>query len=106
MSGFYSGTFTSGEIKNANDGEYVFIQDPINLNDLIEKNYDIVKFESIKEMRLSEFGEYYFRYIGDKIKLLRNQELITYLQTQEKEMQPYYDKDKIKSLGTIKQSNK
>lgn len=106
MSGFYSGTYASSEIKNAMMVNMFLYRDPINLNDLIEKNYDIVKFESIKEMRLSEFGEYYFRYIGDKIKLLKNQELITYLQTQEKEMQPYYDKDKIKSLGTIKQSRK
>ena len=100
ISGNYSGTYASIITENANESEYVFLGD--NLADAIKFNDNSVEFDSIRKKRLSSTGKYYLRgNSGTDLTRLVNEDLISYLQKEEKKGHSDFDEDEFEKASDI-----
>lgn len=100
LSGNYNGTYASFINKNANEEDYVFLGD--NLEDALKVNDNKVDFIAIRKKRISSTGKYYLR--GDNgtiLSKLINEDLITYLQNNDKKGQPDFDEDEFEKTSDI-----
>lgn len=94
LSGNYSGIYASFINKNANEEEYVFLED--NLEEAVKFNDNRVIFNAIREKRLLSTGKYYLRGdSGTDLTKLVNQDLITYLQKGDKDKQLDFDENEF-----------
>lgn len=100
LSGNYNGTYASFINKNANEEDYVFLGD--NLEDALKVNDNKVDFIAIRKKRISSTGKYYLR--GDNgtiLSKLINEDLITYLQNNDKKGQSDFDEDEFEKTSDI-----
>ncbi len=100
LSGNYNGTYASFINKNANEEDYVFLGD--NLEDALEVNNNKVDFIAIRNKRISSTGKYYLRGDnGTSLSKLINEDLITYLQNNDKKGQSDFDEDEFEKTSDI-----
>lgn len=100
LSGNYNGTYASFINKNGNEEEFVFLAD--NLADAIKINDNSVNFDSIRKKRLSSTGKYYLRgSSGTYLTRLVNEDLISYLQKEDKKGQSDFDEDEFEKASDI-----
>lgn len=100
LSGNYSGKYASVINKYANEEEYVFLGDT--LADALKDNDNRVDFISIRKKRISSTGKYYLRgNSGTDLTRLVNEDLISYLQKEDKKGQSDFDEDEFKKTSDI-----
>lgn len=100
LSGNYNGTYASFINKNANEEDYVFLGD--NLEDALKVNNNKVDFIAIRNKRISSTGKYYLRGDnGTSLSKLINEDLITYLQNNDKKGQSDFDEDEFEKTSDI-----
>lgn len=100
LSGNYNGTYASFITKNANEGEYVFLAD--SLDDALKINDNHVDFIAIRKKRILCTGKYYLRgNSGTELTRLVNQDLITFLQKNDKKEQSDFDEDEFDKTSDI-----
>lgn len=100
LSGNYNGTYASFINKNANEEDYVFLED--NLSDALKVNDNKVDFIAIRNKRISSTGKYYLRGDnGTSLSKLINKDLITHLQNNDKKGQSDFDEDEFEKTSDI-----
>lgn len=100
LSGNYNGTYASFINKNGNEEEFVFLAD--NLEDALKVNDNHVNFIAIRNKRISSTGKYYLRGDnGTSLSKLINEDLITYLQNNDKKGQSDFDEDEFEKTSDI-----
>lgn len=100
LSGNYNGIYASFINKNANEEDYVFLGD--NLEDALKVNDNKVDFIAIRNKRISSTGKYYLRGDnGTSLSKLINEDLITYLQNNDKKGQSDFDEDEFEKTSDI-----
>ena len=90
ISGNYDGIYASIINKNANEGEYVFLTDDINM--AIKNNGNSVNFAKVREKRIQSTAKYYLRNDGNGLTKLLNKDLISFIENNNKG-QAEFDED-------------
>ena len=100
LSGNHSGKYASVINENANEDEYVFVED--SLKNALKANDNRVDFISIRKKRISSIGKYYLRgNNGTSLSRLVNEDLISYLQKEDKKGQSDFDEDEFEKNSDI-----
>lgn len=100
LSGNHSGMYASFIKEDANEGEYVFLSDDIDA--AIKDNENKVDFSDIRQKRISRTAKYYLRNdSGTGLTKLLNEDLISYLQREDKKEQSDFDEDEFEKASDI-----
>ena len=100
MSGNNAGVYASFISENANESEYVFLSDDI--DKAIEDNENSVDFIKIRKKRISSTAKYYLRSEnGTGLTRLLNEDLISYLQKEDKKGQSDFDEEEFEKTSDI-----
>lgn len=100
LSGNYTGKYASRINKDANEEEYVFLED--SLSKAIEDNKNSVNFIDIRNNRISKTSKYYLRGSkGDNLTQLVNNELIKYLESESQNNKSDFDEGEFEKNTDI-----
>ncbi len=100
LNGSYRGLYASCINNNANEDDYVFLTD--DLDKALKDNDNSVDFASIREKRITKTYKYYLRGSqGINLTRLVNQDLINYLQENDKKIQSDFDEDEFDRISDI-----
>lgn len=100
LSGNNAGVYASFINEDANESEYVFLSDDI--DKAITDNENKVDFIKIRKKRISSTAKYYLRSeSGTGLTKLLNEDLISYLQKEEKKSQSDFDEDEFEKTSDI-----
>ncbi len=98
LSGNNAGVYASIINENANEGEYVFLID--NIDAAIKANDNSVDFAAIRKKRIQSTAKYYLRNNGDGLTRLLNEDLISYIEKDNKR-QSDFDEDEFEKTSDI-----
>lgn len=98
LSGNNAGVYASIINENANEGEYVFLTDDI--DSAIKDNDNSVDFAAIRKKRIQSTAKYYLRNNGTGLTKLLNEDLISYIEKDNKS-QSDFDEDEFEKTSDI-----
>lgn len=106
LSGTHYGTYAGSINKNLTDvepyEEYIFIADDLDDALKVDDNHINVNFVSIRKNRISPMGQYYLASnSGTALEILQNQDLINFLQKEDKKRQLDFDEDELEKTSDI-----
>lgn len=100
LSGNYSGTYASFLNKNANEKEFVFLEEI--LDDALKINNNYVDFTAIRRKKLSSTGKYYLRKDGgNSLSKIVNEGLMSYLQKNNRKEQSELNENEFEKNSDI-----
>lgn len=100
LSGNYSGTYASFLNKNANEKEFVFLEEILDAALKINNNY--VDFTAIRRKKLSSAGKYYLRKDGgNSLSKIVNEGLMSYLQKNNRKEQSELNENEFEKNSDI-----